>query len=87
MNILMKFLTYLFFILALLHYGTTVRASQAATQELLNVTSIREIRMHANNVVMLNIQTHEFYTGQYSETFIEFLRQTQYNTITRKIEI
>ena len=51
--------------LALLHSGTTVRASQAATQELLNVTSIGEIRMHVNNVDMLNIQTHRWYTGQY----------------------
>ena len=53
------------YFLALLHSGTTVRASQTAAQELLNVTSIREIGMHVNNVDMLNIQTHKFYKCQY----------------------
>ena len=36
-----------------------VRVSQDVAQELLNVTSIRNIEMHVNNVDMLNIQTHE----------------------------
>ena len=62
--IYISYLSFLY-VLAALHSVTTVRASQAATQELLNVTSIVEIGMHVNNVVMLNIQTHEFYTGQY----------------------
>ena len=53
------------YLLALLHSSTTVLASQDANQELSNVTSIRKIEMHVKNVDMLNIQTLEFYTGQY----------------------